>query len=188
MNNHQYTDPRTQAPDMYIYGWLKGENYRMLRNSSSESVYLEAKSSFREHLLARGFDPARVDAQLERGWHDRQRSMIARPKSKGRAIVVSIARTPTYQLVSDYLRRAWFFARGLRPDVPTLTIPVVRGGNLASITDRANKKVLAPEQSDKDVVGQGASRMANASPPSESKPTSRNASSSSGPPNLIWAG
>jgi succinate dehydrogenase flavin-adding protein (antitoxin of CptAB toxin-antitoxin module) len=54
-NLHIYTDPSTFYPFHYVYGWIQGENIRLIRNSSTEERYKYSLGEFKKFLLRRNY-------------------------------------------------------------------------------------------------------------------------------------
>lgn len=54
-NLHIYTDPTTFYPFHYVYGWIQGENIRLIRNSSSENAYKHSLDLFKQFLFRRSY-------------------------------------------------------------------------------------------------------------------------------------
>jgi hypothetical protein len=54
-NLHIYTDPSTFYPFHYVYGWIQGENIRLIRNSSTEFNYKHSLGLFKQFLLRRNY-------------------------------------------------------------------------------------------------------------------------------------
>ncbi|CAB4445838.1 unnamed protein product [Rhizophagus irregularis] len=54
-NLHIYTDPTTFYPFHYVYGWIQGENIRLIRNSSSDNAYKHSLDLFKQFLFRRSY-------------------------------------------------------------------------------------------------------------------------------------
>jgi len=64
INPHLYTDPNSNVPDHYKYNWIKGEQIRLMRNSSSFQDYLIAEHKFRNSLTRRNYPKSIQDQYL----------------------------------------------------------------------------------------------------------------------------
>lgn len=70
-NNHQYTHPSSNYPDTYKYGWIFGENVRILRNCKHEKDYVYFIHKFKEHLLLNSYPRSVIDTYCRLNFEDR---------------------------------------------------------------------------------------------------------------------
>lgn len=60
-NNHQYTDTSSNYPDKYKFGWIYGENVRILRNCKDEREFNIQIEEFKKNLKRNQYPQAVID-------------------------------------------------------------------------------------------------------------------------------
>src|SRR5215204_4217539 len=75
-NRHIYTQPDTFYPWHYIYGWLQGENIRLIRSSTLRTDWLVAREQFVNFLKRRDYDINIVKEILVKNDHDNREELL----------------------------------------------------------------------------------------------------------------
>lgn len=99
-----YTYPfGCQLPDRMKFGFIHGENIRLIRSSSSEAIYVNQISRFKAELKACGFNPTLVDLIIARKSYA-DRPTLLKPKTKlSKKSIVTVPLVVPYNNVTQRL-------------------------------------------------------------------------------------
>lgn len=142
-NKHLYAHPSSYYPDRYIFNWINGENQRLIRNSSTETSYIEALSNFTSHLLSREYPLDIAKAQLEKHSYS-ERYQLLYPSSESskdttKSKQVYLKNIPGRHLIEQLGRD---IVR-LNGDSTPFTWITLKGSNLLGEVSKHNKEALS---------------------------------------------
>lgn len=152
-NLHLFTDPQTNYPNSYKFGWILGEQIRIIRNSSSLRDYNESINELRAHLSRRNYDKTIQNKYLRRYYSKTERiyllSKREKPDEETRRIFIKHdAFWAKYKrLVYKTLEK---FNSHFELDVKIQPI-ILKGKSLIDFTNTTNKKVLQSMSQTKEI-------------------------------------
>lgn len=146
-NLHLYTDPNSDYPHHYRYGWIKSETQRLLRNSTSEDSFYTSRDEFRFHLLRANYKAAIIDPLLNINYA-RRVEFLSKIKNdhdpSKRRIVSTIPHVENYKAIKN-TTQAWFSTiKTIYPklDNVELLAPVLKGTQIIHMGNKTNELTL----------------------------------------------
>lgn len=143
-NLYLFTDPQSNIPKTYKFGWITGEQIRYIRNNSSYGDYLDSLNNLKLHLSNRNYKENVQNKYLFLNYSVSLRnSLLTKPPDKKKPGDFIILNHDSYW--KSY-QRALYRARdelnkkfSKKLDV---FVVVRRGNNLQDLSNRNNRKVL----------------------------------------------
>ena len=142
METFQYTFFTTCHPPGAKKGFVKGEALRLLRTNSSIKTFEENITTFKKHLLERGYPQNLISNTLsEVKFQERTQALLQRNKTKQRILPFITQYHPAVPNLKEILTRKWY----LRKQQPLLNqifkeLPIIsyrKGCSLKDILVRA---------------------------------------------------
>ena len=144
-NRHIYTDPDTFYPWHYIYGWLQGENIRLIRASSYRDDWLSARLQFVNFLKRRNYDEKLIKEILDKNDHnERAKFLHTKEREADNNIYLTISNTPERPMITRLFREVkndWSMV--MKDNNLDNIIPVVtKGTSIMATMNKARRKVI----------------------------------------------
>lgn len=144
MNPHLYTNPSSHQPEEYKFGWITGEQIRLIRTCSSQNDYIKSLAEFIENLKARDFSDIKIKERLIYEYSHRHFFMQKKKGKPFKALCQPIKNTIGFTEIKKSLQKS------VSPLINfgclnQLTIPVLKGTYTTDICNTVNKKLLNSE-------------------------------------------
>jgi len=139
MNCHIYTDPCTFYLWNYIYGWLQGENIRLIRNSTSSNDYLKSVDDFRSWLSNWRYNIDIINSQLSKNsFEDRQAILSGSADNNNSPSHFLLVNNFSARIMINDLFR--YVVKEVNDEKLPKTLVVKKGTNLISIMNKVHHK------------------------------------------------
>lgn len=147
-NPHLYTHPSSYHPPHQAFSWLRGENIRLLRNSSSIQDFKESIDSFKDFLRKREYPEHVIQAQVCIPYEDRPAFLWpTTSKPKPNAAFVMVRNIPGRDVLERYFKSLVNIFHGHKNGSHSLTRRIIlviqRGENLFLATREPYMSVLS---------------------------------------------
>ena len=104
----QYTFFTTCHPPGAKKGFVKGEALRLLRTKSSVKTFEENITTFKKHLLERGYPQNLINTLSELKFQERTQALLQRNKTKKRILPFITQYHPAVPNLKEILTKKWY--------------------------------------------------------------------------------